>query len=588
MGESVSFSIFLKDYLSKSLFNAGRNSDKVFDDMEKGLDDVERKSKKTAQGMSASLGGAFSNIRGMLATLGVTLGVTAGVIGSANLGIQAEQTEVAFTTMIGSAEKAKQSVAELSDFAAKTPYGKQEVLAAGRQMLAFGFEADDLKTKLTNIGDVASGLGQPLGDMAYLFGTVKTQGKAMTMDLNQFANRGVPIFDEVAKVLGIAKNQVKDYAEEGKISYAVIEQAFANMSAEGGKFFRMMDSQSQTAGGRLGAMMDNVRALGEKLGLAMLPAINAIVDLGTVLLEKLKPVIDAIAPAFEWIGKNLNSILIVVGPLVAAFTAWSVALKVAAAYQWLLNIAMNANPIGLIVTGIALLTGGLILAYKKSDTFRGILNGLWQSIQVGWDYVKKLAGFLWEWLPLFQVIRFQIKMLGKVFTWLWPVIKNVFSKISSWISETFGGVFNWITDKIKQFIGFLGKIADALGIGKIIRDISNAFKDGYNEKTVKVKEIKVDGEEDEEKIDAISSISKPKSAAGIAAGIKETAKKGAGEKLVGVKADERATRNINVRIDKLIGDISFNSTTFKEDATELREKVKQILIDAVRDAELSF
>lgn len=68
----------------------------------------------------------------------------------------------------------------------------------------------------------------------------------------------------------------------------------------------------------------------------------------------------------------------------------------------------------------------------------------------------------------------------------------------------------------------------------------------------------------------------------------DTAKKGAGEKLVGVKADERATRNINVRIEKLIGEMSFNSTTFKEDATELREKVKQILADAARDAELSF
>ena len=103
-------------------------------------------------------------------------------------------------------------------------------------MIAFGFSAEEVTQKLGMIGDVSAGLGQPIGDMIYLFGQIKTQGRAMTQDLNQFANRGVPIFDEVAKAMGVTKDQVKKLAEEGKITYDVIEKAFQNMTGAGGKF----------------------------------------------------------------------------------------------------------------------------------------------------------------------------------------------------------------------------------------------------------------------------------------------------------------------------------------------------------------
>src|SRR5688572_10113358 len=60
--------------------------------------------------------------------------------------------------------------------------------------------------------------------------------------------------------------------------------------------------------------------------------------------------------------------------------------KTWAAMQWLLNAAMTANPIGLVVVGIAALTAGVIIAYKKSETFRNGVNAAWAAL-------KKFIGF---------------------------------------------------------------------------------------------------------------------------------------------------------------------------------------------------
>lgn len=74
------------------------------------------------------------------------------------------------------------------------------------------------------------------------------------------------------------------------------------------------------------------------------------------------------------------------------------AMKVAAAAQWLLNAAMRANPIGLVITAISLLVGGLILAYKKSDTFRAVCQKAFAVVKLAagqlWSGIKKYFGFV--------------------------------------------------------------------------------------------------------------------------------------------------------------------------------------------------
>ena len=229
----------------------------------KGLDPMSPALEKLRTRMTEIQGSApkvQSSFSGMLSSLGA-LGVGFGTyqianklidIGSAAIRASAamEQNRVAFTTMLGSAQASQQLLTQIQDFAASTPFQFNELVDASKRMIAFGFSSEEVTQKLGMIGDVSAGLGQPIGDMIYLFGQIKTQGRAMTQDLNQFANRGVPIFDEVAKAMGVPKEQVKKLAEEGKITYDVIEKSFQNMTGAGGKFGGLMEAQSATLAGK--------------------------------------------------------------------------------------------------------------------------------------------------------------------------------------------------------------------------------------------------------------------------------------------------------------------------------------------------
>ena len=155
-----------------------------------------------------------------------------------------QQLEIKFTSMLQSGEKAQKLMGELVNFAATTPFDLKGVSQSATQLVAYGTASEDVIEKLTRLGNIAAGLSQPIGDLVYLYGTSMTQGKLMTQDLNQFAGRGVPIFSELAKVMGVNKDKVKDLAAEGKIGFDKLEQVVDNLTNKGGMFFYPHDFQS--------------------------------------------------------------------------------------------------------------------------------------------------------------------------------------------------------------------------------------------------------------------------------------------------------------------------------------------------------
>ena len=136
--------------------------------------------------------------------MSVSLTKVLGVIGGAtalknfvtelvNVRGQFQQLEIAFSTMLKSKEKADKLMAELVDIAAKTPFDLQGVASSAKQMLAYGSSAENVGDELVMLGNVAAGVGSQLSDIAYLYGTLRTQGRAYAVDIRQFAGRGIPI-----------------------------------------------------------------------------------------------------------------------------------------------------------------------------------------------------------------------------------------------------------------------------------------------------------------------------------------------------------------------------------------------------------
>nr|DAI15830.1 MAG TPA: tail tape measure protein [Caudoviricetes sp.] len=99
---------------------------------------------------------------------------------------QFQQLEIAFGTMLKSKEKANELMAQMTDLAAKTPFGLQEVSEGAKRLLAFQVPAQEVTETLRRMGDVAAGLGVPMGQLIHVYGQVKAQGKLMTNDLYQF------------------------------------------------------------------------------------------------------------------------------------------------------------------------------------------------------------------------------------------------------------------------------------------------------------------------------------------------------------------------------------------------------------------
>ena len=198
-------------------------------------------------GKGLQIGGALAGAASAVASLGLaSRGLKAA--------IDMEQLEVAFEVLTGNAKDGRKAIASLMEFSDRTPLAPEEVVAAGRSLIAFGTNADDVVGVLERIGNVASGIGAPLGDIAEIYGKAQVQGRLFGEDMNQLAGRGIPIFESIADVMGVAKGEVKGLVAEGRVGFPELEKAFAKMSGDGGRFAGMLEKQSNTLGGQLSTL----------------------------------------------------------------------------------------------------------------------------------------------------------------------------------------------------------------------------------------------------------------------------------------------------------------------------------------------
>lgn len=236
-GKTVAIEIELLDRISGGLDRVNKKMDALKGstaEAKKGLSGLENMSDRVRQSLMG-LGMAFS-MKGLVSEV-------------ANVRGQFQQLEVAFNTMLGSADKADALMAQLVRTAAITPFDLESVAQGAKQLLAYGLKAENVNETLTRLGDIASGLSMPLNDLVYLYGTTMNQGRLYTEDLNQFTGRGIPMIQELAKVFGVAESKVKELVEAGKVGFPEVQKVIENLTGEGSKFGGMMEEQSKTITG---------------------------------------------------------------------------------------------------------------------------------------------------------------------------------------------------------------------------------------------------------------------------------------------------------------------------------------------------
>lgn len=219
---------------------------------------------------------------------------------------QFQQTEMAFKTMLQSEEKADTLMKQMIRTAAITPFGVEDVTEGAKQLLAFNVAAEDVNKTLIGLGDVAAGMGLNLKDLVMLYGTTIAKGKMDTMDLYQFLNRGIPIADEIAKVMGLdvtnAIKEVQKQIKAGKVTSDIFIQAMQSMTAEGSKFGGLMEAQSKTITGQISNIKDAIEQMFNELGKSQEGVINTGLGVVSTLVENWETVGKAVMVAVTAYG----------------------------------------------------------------------------------------------------------------------------------------------------------------------------------------------------------------------------------------------------------------------------------------------
>lgn len=288
-----------------------------------------------------------------------------------------QSLETAFTTMLGSKERANALMGQISQLAAATPYGLNDIAASTKMLMSYGTEAQNSVSTIRMLGDVASGVSAPLKDIAYLYGTLQSQGRAYTVDIRQFAGRGIPIYKELANVLNVSVGEVNGLVEAGKVGFPQVEQAFKNMTSAGGMFYNSMDAQSKTIQGLTSTLRDNIDMMFNNIGKNQEGFIAGTIKLGISATQNYEKIVDVLGVLVATYGAYKTAVILttaVESASIAVKSGWTIAqlaqyraLLLAEGAQRALNATMLANPYVLAGTLLVGLAASVYLYTKNTN-----------------------------------------------------------------------------------------------------------------------------------------------------------------------------------------------------------------------------
>lgn len=257
----------------------------------------------------------------VLAGLGVGFGavkITEGIKNIAANALKAssdfEQAGVQFGVMLGDAKKAQRLVNEIQDMANVTPFETQDLLDASKTLLNFGINVQDILPDLRMLGDIAGGDKQRMQSLTLAFSQMSSAGRLMGQDLLQMINAGFNPLQVISEKTGKSMAVLKDEMSEGKISVEMVRQAFVDATSEGGKFYGMMNKQSETLEGKISTLNDAYTIMTRTLSDMMIPSLKEGVE---EITEVVNSTTEAIKSFQSWAAQNQ----IVVGGLKDAAVA---------------------------------------------------------------------------------------------------------------------------------------------------------------------------------------------------------------------------------------------------------------------------
>ena len=427
---------------------------------------------------------------------------------------EAEQMQISFTTMLGSAEKAQSFIAQMKEFAAKTPFETTDISKAAQTFLSFGMDVESVMPSVQMIGDVAMGNKERFAALSLAFAQVQSTGRLMGQDLLQMVNQGFNPLQIISEKTGKSMAELKDEMAKGAISAEDVAEAFRIATSEGGRFYGGMEAQSKTLAGVWSTLSDTFKQLLIDIGTKMIPVAKQAVDAINVLIEKTKVV-------FGWLQQNQWVMYLIVGAIVGALIPALISFATTLITVTIPAIISAAAALAPFVIGGAIIGGvvaGIIwvvqnwemISAKATEIFQRIANfltGIWTSItteiQAVWNNIASFFVVIWDnisqkfsdagsaiqtiwsntWNTIFNIVGpiwEKIKgAVGAGWSWIttkfttatqplanawntmWQAMGNVVTSAWEGVKNTIKNSLNWIIDKINVVIGSINKVMSA-------------------------------------------------------------------------------------------------------------------------------
>ncbi len=422
------------------VFKTGQGFEKVSNT----LDTVSKKSVEMGNSLTNKITKPAMVAGGALA--GISIGKGFGRL------VEIDNAEAKLSALGNSGKNVEEIMTNANKAVKGTSFGMGEAATTAANAVAAGIKpGKELVQYLTNTGDAAAVAGVGMDEMGRILNKVQTSNKAYNGELQELSDRGLPIYQWLAKEANVAASEVSDMAADGKISSEMLQNAIenniggaaktmgeksftaslANMWAavgrigasfldaggKGGGFFSKMKPLMNDLTGMFDSMEGSAAKWGESLGVAFDKVINGIkgivgwynsLDTGTQklinsVMKWSALTLIAVGPILTIFGKLTGVIAMIFGPFgkflqfIAKFSAASksaegaivgitkVFPKLGAA------LGVMTGPIGWITLGIVALGTAFVIAYKKSETFRNVVNNVIENVKVAFGKLKDLV-----------------------------------------------------------------------------------------------------------------------------------------------------------------------------------------------------
>ena len=447
----------------------------VKDDITKALGGAGKGVEKSGETMGAQLMDGMNKI-GKVGAIALGGAITAGVGTALVKGFQRldtiDQATAKLTGLGHSAASVDQIMNDALASVKGTAFGMGEAATTAAGAVAAGIKPGaDLERTLKLVADASTIAGTDMGSMGAIFNKVASSNKVQMDTINQLHDAGVPALSLLADQMGVTAEEASKMASKGEIDFATFQAAIE--SGMGGAAL----ASGETFSGAMDNVMASLGRMGEGLLKGIFPdmkdGLGGLLEAMAPLEQVAREVGEGIKAAFDWISQNwdwIQPFAIGIGIAVGAIILWTGA-------QWLLNAALTANPIGLIIVAIGLLVGAIIWLVQNWDEVIAWIVEVWQGF-VSW-LGEVWAGFVGFLTDVWSGFMSWITDVLNGFVALW---NGVWGAVGQFISDVWNNIVNWVKgamDNVSNFIsGALGSIRSAWenvwnGIGGFLRGVWN-------------------------------------------------------------------------------------------------------------------